>query len=1018
MKKTSLSLLLSVMLLLLLLPTKVFADEGELVLSPEPGENKVQDIGGGEYYKSDFTSVTIEGSIDSIGDHAFYDCPQLTTVTIEGGVGTIGKYAFYDCPQLTTVTIEGSVGSIGESAFIYCDNLTTVTINGNVGTIGQSAFFDCDKLTTVTINGNVGTIGENAFLESENLKMVIDGSVDAVLGNAFFPIITRREFINFDGSKILRTIFCSSNIDYRDAIPNGPEKPSTEQYNYKFDGWEEKLKENTPNYYIYTPTYTEEVRKYAINFQNFDGTNLQNDPFEYNAVPTYNKETPTKAPDNQYTYTFAGWEASDGKVYGKNDSLPAVKGEATYTATYTSTLREYEVKFLDDDGTVLDSATFTYGTTPEFKGNPNPPVKEPDVQYTYTFAGWQMSNGPVCENGSFPAVKGDTTYTATYTGTLREYEIRFVDEEGKVLQADTLTYGEIPKYNGETPSKEPDAQYTYTFGWKASDGKVYGEKDALPAVGGDATYTVSFSETVNEYTITFVDEEGKELQSGKLAYGDTPKYNGETPTKEADAEVTYTFAGWETSDGTIYEASKSLPAVSGDETYTAAYTKTVNQYTVTFLDYDGKTVLQEATAYDYGTKASDIVLPKDPVRASDDEYTYEFSGWTPELKDVTANVVYTAVYSSGKQSYTITWLQEDGSLIDTMKVEYGEMPVHADPTKAADAQYTYTFAGWDKEIVKVTGDATYKATYSKQTKEYTITFVDEEGKELQSGKVAYGATPEYTSTAPTKEATVQYTYTFAGWKDSDGTVYGEGASLPLVTGDATYTVLFKEEERMYTIAFRIETPNVVSMNASYYAYGETPKYTGNILTRIDGINKIDTFAGWKAVDGDGTVYDNESLPPVTGDTVYISVYTTVKKWIFYTETQTSEGNWTKGSSDPIVMIIKRSENDEECFNHFVKVQIDEKDMEVSAEPGSTIITINAETLETLSVGEHTVTVLFDDGDPVEKKITIQAKPAESNKPQNGVNTGDNNHPELWISLLCLSVIGIGAVVKARKKRID
>ena len=85
-------------------------------------------------------------------------------------------------------------------------------------------------------------------------------------------------------------------------------------------------------------------------------------------------------------------------------------------------------------------------------------------------------------------------------------------------------------------------------------------------------------------------------------------------------------------------------------------------------------------------------------------------------------------------------------------------------------------------MVAVTGNATYKATYSNVVNEYTIKFVDENGTELQSSKVAYGVIPVYIGKEPRKAEDEEHIYAFVGWNPE----------VVAVTGDATYTAMYEQ----------------------------------------------------------------------------------------------------------------------------------------------------------------------------------------------------------------------------------
>ena len=99
-----------------------------------------------------------------------------------------------------------------------------------------------------------------------------------------------------------------------------------------------------------------------------------------------------------------------------------------------------------------------------------------------------------------------------------------------------------------------------------------------------------------------------------------------------------------------------------------------------------------------------------PVDLADGEYTFEAT-----IENDTFHATFTIGSGSEENSYTITWVNYDGTVLETDKnVAEGTIPSYdgENPVRAADGQYTYEFAGWSPEIAAVVGDITYTATYT------------------------------------------------------------------------------------------------------------------------------------------------------------------------------------------------------------------------------------------------------------------------------------------------------------------
>ena len=87
----------------------------------------------------------------------------------------------------------------------------------------------------------------------------------------------------------------------------------------------------------------------------------------------------------------------------------------------------------------------------------------------------------------------------------------------------------------------------------------------------------------------------------------------------------------------------------------------------------------------------------------------------------------------------------------------------------------------------------------------------------------------------------------------------------------------------------------------------------------------------------------------------------------------ANGSWQKGTKDSL------SFTSNAAYKHFRKVQVDGKDLDAAnytVKEGSTIVTLKAEYLETLSVGKHTLAIVSDTGTAA-AEFTIQAAPTST-----------------------------------------
>lgn len=237
------------------------------------------------------------------------------------------------------------------------------------------------------------------------------------------------------------------------------------------------------------------------------------------------------------------------------------------------------------------------------------------------------------QNGQTEQVWGQTINTDSYplwqTENNKVYQLSLQDrEETNVLYANSGTF--------TLPVPAEVTGYTFA-GWftAQTDGEQILDNATLTE---DKTLYAQWN--INSYTIRFVDEEGTELQSSEVEYGQTPAYEGKEPTKESTAEFDYTFAGW----------TPEITAVTGEATYTATYTENKRSYTLTVALAEGCEGMGEVSGsgnYEYGSEVTLTATANDG---------YKFMQWNDGDTNATRTIIV-----EGEVTLTATFESDGGS---------------------------------------------------------------------------------------------------------------------------------------------------------------------------------------------------------------------------------------------------------------------------------------------------------------------------------------------------------------------
>lgn len=507
----------------------------------------------------------------------------------------------------------------------------------------------------------------------------------------------------------------------------------------------------------------------------------------------------------------------------------------------------------------------------------------------HDFGGWfdneTFNESSMLAKGAKMPAKAQTYY-AKWTPSV--YDITYPGIEGSapdVTLPTTHTYG--------TATAIPDLTRTgYVFnGWlvngvgTAQKGLTLGAEDYTGAIALTAAWTAE------RFTITYEGMDGAQ-------YGDKHPdwYAYDTDAVISDpTKAGYTFLGWLVNGESTPRKDLTLRKEAYLDNITLTATWEQNPYTVTWNVNEGDKLTGEGYTVEafYGNP---ITAPGDPARRG-----YTFGGWYTDgstfAEDTKFNngdkmpegdLTYYAKWTLIQ--YSITYNLNGGTNHAENPAEYNvgsEKITLLDPTKTG-----YRFDGWydndafaGEPVTKIAVGSTGNVTlYAKWTiKQYTVSW-NANGGTLDGGNASVSA--EYGSLVsavkpdndPTKAATAEKEYTFAGWYTNVACTQPLADNATVPENGMTLYAKWTETARRYTITWVSEDKTV---KESKLAYGTRINTDRPSVSRTGDTGYTWEIEGWyTGPNGTGTKIIGSTT--VTGDATYYANWKQV--WNTYTVT--------------------------------------------------------------------------------------------------------------------------------------